>query len=135
MEPKTPVIRTRRLGDPVLVPAPAVAGALLLILGLGGAVGWLAGRGSAGAVSPSALSTAPVIVERRCPEPAVVPAAPKMAAAPATATSAPVPAPVPAKIAAPAAPAAEPVHAARAIRARVPRLAAIGGDTWEPARM
>ena len=140
MDTHTPVIRSRRFGDPILVPAPAVAAALLLITGLGVTVGWLAGRGSGAPIA--ATAPAPVVAERRCatPEPAApATAVPKalppsvVAARPPSLT--PAPAAAPAKIEPPAPPAAEPARAARAVRARVPRLAAIGGDTWEPARM
>jgi len=127
---RTNIIRRHKLGDPVLVPAVAAFGALVVVLGLGAAVGWLAGRGA------SAAPPAPVVVEKRCPPPAPEPSSdPPLSPVPA-APVAPVSAP-----AAPAAAAVPAAHPARPARVRVARVAQVtrtalaGGDGWEPARM
>jgi hypothetical protein len=132
----TPVIKTRpKLTDPVLVPMVAVAGALVFVLGLGVAVGWMAGRGWSSA-PPAPAQPAPVVAERRCPapEPAAVPAP----AAARTPASEPAPArlagepPHPVKAAEPyPAPHPSPVRIAR----EAGRAVSPAGYRWEPARM
>jgi hypothetical protein len=137
----TPVVkrpegdRRPTLTDPVLVPMVAVAGALVFVLGLGIAVGWMAGRGWSSA-PPAPAQPAPVVVERRCPAPepagVLAPAAARPPAgepAPARLASEP---PRPAK-------AAEPHPAARPPLVRIARAAGRSvlpaDDGWEPARM
>jgi hypothetical protein len=111
----TPVVRHRRLGDPVLVPASAVAAALVVVLGLGAVIGWLAGR--APAAAPPA--PAPVIVERACPPPEPAPAAPASPTAAAQVGATPIPAPAP------------PAARVRSPHVRMARVAR--DDSWEPA--
>ncbi len=116
----TPVIRRYRLGDPVLVPGFAALTMLLVVLGLGGAVGWLAGRGA------PAARPEPVIVEKGCPAPATTPAS----APPAPPTALPVvPKPEPEIDPDP------PARPARLRATRIARAALASGDGWEPARM
>ena len=117
---RTPLIRRPGLGDPVLVPFGAVLGAFLLVMGLGAAVGWLAGRGSA-------TPPAPVMVERQCPpsEPAFDP--PLAAPAPPSIRT-----PAPATGAASALPQARP---ARVRVTHVARASIASRESWEPARM
>jgi hypothetical protein len=118
MDPtKTRIIGGHRLGDPVLVPGIVAFGVILVVLALGGAVGWLAGRGA------SAAPPAPVIVDRRCvsPEPVRLPDPPL--AMPATATAR----------------AAGTVSASRSKRptrlrvAQFTHTAGVPGTAWEPA--
>jgi hypothetical protein len=147
MHVKTPIINRaergdgpRKLTDPVLVPMAAVAGALLIVLGLGAAVGWMAGRGWS-SVPPAVTQPAPVVAEGRCPPPVAALPAQASARMPAGAPApAPAPAPPIAKVE-PAAPvkAAEPHAAARGPRLQIARAAgrsaSAGGESWEPARM
>jgi hypothetical protein len=109
---RTHIVRRTRLGDPVVVPAFVVFGTLLLVLGLGAAVGWLAARGRSAAPAPVIVEKT---VEKRCPAPEPAPAS---AAAPAAVPAAKAP--------------ARPV---RVRVAHVSRTAFAGGEGWEPARM
>jgi hypothetical protein len=122
----TPVVSRPKLGEPVLVPMAAVAAALLLVLGMGLALGWMAARGWSSAPPP-----APTLAEQRCspPEPPVTrPAAARLPEGD--------PAPAGLEMEPPRPATTEPPRAtARRPSLRIARSGSSAGDGWEPARM